>query len=91
MKSLRTFTILVVVSQTAFLMCAPPLYFIDRHSVMEVEAAGEWPELDQEMMEVSKKPGVTYYEKDQNTDRKNRIYNTLNGESTSQKKTAKKS
>ncbi|MBP9709280.1 MAG: hypothetical protein KBD78_16720 [Oligoflexales bacterium] len=63
--------------------CAPNLYFVDRHTVMEVEAAGEWPELDQQIIKQNKAKGVTYYDKDQDTRRKKRIFNSLHGEAIS--------
>lgn len=65
-----------------FVACTPNLYFIDRHTVMEVEASGEWPSLDEDVFKTTKKKGVTYFEKSQDTKRKQKIFNTLDGEYT---------
>jgi hypothetical protein len=65
-----------------FEACTAKVYVIDRHTVMEDEAAGVWPEFDREISDKAKEPGPTAFQKaDVNTKQK-RLYNVLNGEMT---------
>lgn len=60
--------------------CAPKVYVIDRQTVFEEEAAGQWPQFDKELLEKSKAPTPTAFSKVPTNDRRKRLYNTLNGE-----------
>ena len=63
-----------------FTACAPKIYVIDRHTIMEKEAAGEWPSLEKRLLEKSKKKGPSFFQKDQGNRSKKRLLNVLNGE-----------
>ena len=39
--------------------CTPKIYLIDRQTVLEQEASGNWPELDKVFYAESMKPGPT--------------------------------
>jgi hypothetical protein len=39
--------------------CAPKIYVIDRQTVLEEEAAGDWPQFEKEVIERAKKQGPT--------------------------------
>lgn len=43
--------------------CVPDIYLIDRQTVLEVEASGQWPELDQKYRDAALKPGPSALEK----------------------------
>ena len=60
--------------------CAPKLYVIDRHTIMEKEAAGTWPNFEEEVLLKSKKAGVSFLQKDSSSTKKKRVLNILNGE-----------
>lgn len=64
--------------------CSPKIYLIDRQTVLEDEAAGEWPDFEKEMIEKSKAQGPTPFVKTANNAKKERLYNVLSGELTSQ-------
>lgn len=65
---------------TIMTACTPNLYFIDRHTVMEEEAAGDWVDLESNMLKDLKKPGTTMIEKDMDNSRKQKVFSSLNGE-----------
>lgn len=67
----------------------PDVYLIDRHTVMEAEASGEWPQLDQRFRQEAIKPGPTNLEKEGSNQRKDRVYQVLNGEFTTDRGTLK--
>ena len=67
----------LVMSSTS---CSPSLYFIDRHTVMEEEAAGEWLDLEQELLQNSKRPGATPLEKSTDQKKRQRVLSVLSGE-----------
>lgn len=60
--------------------CAPKIYVIDRQTVFEEEAAGQWPQFDQEILNKAKVSGPTPFPKTPVNVRKQRLYNVLNGE-----------
>lgn len=64
----------------SLMACAPKLYVIDRHTIMEQEAAGDWPNFEDAVLKKSKKPGVTFLQKDSSSTKKKRVLNILNGE-----------
>ncbi|MGK5083390.1 hypothetical protein WDW37_08785 [Bdellovibrionota bacterium FG-1] len=65
----------------ALVSCAPKIYLNDRHTIMEEEAAGEWPEFEKEALEKSKESGPVAFQKTEMNARKKRLYQVLNGES----------
>jgi len=62
----------------------PDVYLIDRHTVMEAEASGEWPQVDQRFREQAIKSGPTALEADPDSARKARSLEVLNSEFTSE-------
>ncbi len=58
----------------------PDIYLVDRHTVMEVEASGEWPELEQRFLSNSINKGPVNLAKEPNEKRQNKAFNVLNGE-----------
>jgi hypothetical protein len=53
---------------------------IDRHTIMEDEAAGEWPDFEKDSRERTETMGPTAFQKVDNSAKKARLYNVLNGE-----------
>lgn len=60
--------------------CVPDIYLVDRHTVMEMEASGEWPEFDKIFYSQVKTAGPVGFPKEPETKRKKRVKNMLNGE-----------
>jgi hypothetical protein len=60
--------------------CAPKIYLIDRQTVLEEEAAGEWPEFEKKLIEQSQAKGPTPYSKADLGARNQPLYEVLNGE-----------
>ncbi len=52
----------------------------DRHTILEEEAAGEWPDFDKDSVAKSEEMGPTPYPKVGDNAKKKRLYNVLNGE-----------
>ncbi len=62
--------------------CSPKIYVIDRQTVLEEEAAGEWPQFEKAIMQKSATGEATPFETVPVNARKRRLYNVLNGELT---------
>lgn len=62
--------------------CSPKIYLIDRQTVLEDEAAGEWPELEKELFKKLKAQGPTPFAKIETSTKKDQLYRVLNGELT---------
>ena len=60
--------------------CAPKIYIIDRQTVLEQEAAGEWPQFEKEIVAKSLADGPTPFPKVPVTTAQKRLYEVLNGE-----------
>jgi hypothetical protein len=75
--------VLMTLSLTA---CSPKFYLNDRQTVLEEEAAGEWPDFERSLLEKSKAQGPTPFVKTENSTKRNRLYQVLNGEMTTQTK-----
>jgi hypothetical protein len=58
----------------------PDVYLIDRHTVMEEEASGEWPKLEARFRQQAVKSGPTNLAKEPAERRKERAFKVLNGE-----------
>lgn len=58
----------------------PDVYLIDRHTVMESEASGEWPELEQRFREAGVSKGPRRFAEDPLGGREDRALRVLNGE-----------
>ena len=66
--------------------CSPKIYVIDRHTIMEEEAAGEWPEFEKELLNRSQAQGPTPFAEIADGAEKSRLYNVLNSEMVSNRK-----
>lgn len=58
----------------------PDVYLIDRHTVMEEEASGEWPEMESRFRKQAVKSGPTNLAKEPKVQRRERAFRLLNGE-----------
>ena len=58
----------------------PDVYLIDRHTVMEAEASGEWPKLDERFRQQVPLKGPTALAKEPSSKRRDRAFRVLNGE-----------
>ncbi len=57
----------------------PDVYIIDHHTVMEEEASGEWPQLEQRFHDLAVSPGPVDLAKETNDSRRKRAFSVLNG------------
>ena len=67
----------------AFLMlagCAPAFYLVDRQTVLEDEAAGEWPDFEKQILGKTEARTPTAFPATAESGRKSRLFNVLNGE-----------
>ena len=60
--------------------CAPKIYVIDRQTMLEQEAAGEWPQFDRDLIARSAAAGPTPFGELPPSPEQRRLYNVLNGE-----------
>ncbi|MBF0207680.1 MAG: hypothetical protein HQK53_12400 [Oligoflexia bacterium] len=59
--------------------CAPTIYYVDRATVMETEAGGDWPDFEKGMLEKSEKIGATFLAPDRESIKEKRFNQILNG------------
>lgn len=71
---------LILAAAACFTGCIPDVYLVDRHTVMEMEASGSWPELDKVFYEDVQTAGPVPFINDPESKRKKRVKNVLNGE-----------
>lgn len=73
--------------------CAAKVYMLDRQTVLEEEAAGEWPDMESRLKKQTKVSGATPFPAVEQSAAKKRRYSVLNGEATTElqpsEKTAK--
>ncbi len=72
------FVLAGVLALTGCTINAPAI--IDRHTVLEDEAAGEWPQFEKAVRDKSKEHGQVFFPKTPVTAKKARLYNVLGGE-----------
>ncbi len=60
--------------------CAPTIHVIDRHTVLEDEAAGVWPDFEKQLKVGSTDPLPVPFPKTAVNARKKRLYNVLDAE-----------
>ncbi len=71
----------VLFLNAACVSVTPEVYLVDRHTVMETEAAGEWPALEQRFIEAGQHPGPIPLAQDPaENSRRERAFRVLNGE-----------
>ena len=76
LKVILLFSSILLVSGCGSL---PNVYLVDRHTIMESEASGEWPELEKRFTEKSLSAGPVAFEKD-DTEKKPAAHIILNAE-----------
>lgn len=77
----RSGRIVFVLAVTSILAaCSPKIYVIDRQTVLEQEASGEWPEFDKALLEKSKAPTPTPFSSVPFNERRQRVYRVLHGD-----------
>ncbi len=52
----------LILSGLSLTACVPDIYLIDRQTVLELEASGQWPELDQKYKDMALRSGPTALE-----------------------------
>ena len=57
----------------------PNVYLVDRHTIMESEASGEWPEMERRFIDASLSAGPVALEKD-SSEKETRAHILLNAE-----------
>jgi len=81
MNSISWLAVLVfVVASLVLGGCAPRITVIDRHTVMEDEAAGEWPDFEGKVLQKSLEATPSAFQKTPSSAKKDRVHNVLNGE-----------
>lgn len=60
--------------------CSPKIYLADRQTVLEDEAAGEWPDFDQDVLRKTQAQSPTPFPTTAVSARRARLFNVLNGE-----------
>lgn len=62
----------------ALTACVPKIYVIDRQTVLEDEAAGEWPQFEQRLIRQTQEKTPTPAAKVRDSEGKRRLYKVLN-------------
>lgn len=75
------FTGIIFLALTACISL-PDIYLIDRHTVMEAEASGEWPQLEERFRQTALSKGPTNLAEEPSGRRRERAFRVLNGEFT---------
>lgn len=70
----------IALSLASVVGCAPKIYVIDRQTILEEEAAGEWPQFEKDLITKSRAEGPTPFSKVPVNASRARLYNVLNGE-----------
>ncbi len=60
--------------------CSPKVYLLDRQTILEEEAAGDWPNFEKILLEKTKAQGPAPFIQTQNSSRRERLYRVLNGQ-----------
>jgi hypothetical protein len=64
----------------ALCACAPKVYVVDRQTILEEDAAGEWPQFEKELLKKSKSAGPVPFSHVPLNASRARLYNVLNSE-----------
>lgn len=90
----RTKTALTWILMTMFAAsatsCAVKIIKVDQQTVMEEEAAGEWPEFEKEIIHRTQASAPAPFPTVAASSRKTRLFNVLNGEMAAQEKSGEK-
>ena len=77
---MKTKLMLSAILFLGFTACTPKVYVIDSHTVLEDEAAGEWPQFDKDRQAKSAEKGPVPFPKVPTSGAEERLFNVLNGE-----------
>jgi hypothetical protein len=77
---MRWLVLFTLVFQLPACISLPDIYLIDRHTAMEAEASGEWPQLEQRFRQQVPTMGPTNLAKEPSQRRRERAFRILNGE-----------
>lgn len=70
--------------------CSPKITLIDRHTVLEDEAAGEWPDFEKRMLDDLRTKKPTAYRKIEVNESRAKLFNVFNGEMVTESQVASK-
>ena len=72
----------LIVTALTFLSvaCSPKVYVIDNQTVLEEEAAGQWPQFEKQIIDKAKAKGATPISQVPSDAHRERLYNVMNGE-----------
>jgi hypothetical protein len=73
--------ITIVVALTA---CNPELYLIDRQTILELEASGDWPELDQKFKQEALRTGAVPLETTDDKAESRKVFSMTHGDQINQ-------
>ena len=79
-KNEVTGIVFCLLAAAAFGACSPKVYVIDRQTVLEEEAAGEWPDFESQTLQHSEASTPAPLAKTPITESKERLYRVLNGD-----------
>lgn len=77
---MKVFLSLVLALTMTACVSVPDVYLIDRHTVMELEASGEWPELENRFREKALNSGSLDIPDAFAEQRKEKVFTMLQGE-----------
>jgi hypothetical protein len=75
-RASASFAICLTLGLTA---CVPKIYVIDRQTVLEDEAAGEWPQFEKRLIPQTQEKTPTPQAQVRDSERKQKLYKVLNG------------
>ena len=64
--------------------CNPELYLIDRQTILELEASGEWPELDQKFKQEALRTGAIPLETTDDKAESRKVFSMTHGDQVNQ-------
>jgi hypothetical protein len=71
---------IILIAMLVLTACAPKVYVVDRQTILEEDAAGEWPQFEKELLSKSKSAGPVPFSRVPLNESRARLYNVLNGE-----------
>ena len=75
-------TLILAVNVGVWLSCAPKFVFVDRPTIMEEVAAGEWPDLEANLLKRSTKKTASLVPKEKQDPENQESFQVLKGEFT---------
>lgn len=73
-------TVLYFILSVVYAGCVPKFYVIDKPTVFEAEASGQWPDVNQNMRTQIAKKGATFLKTREKSEKRDRAMNNLSGE-----------